>query len=154
MWSVWPGSPGPCFLLATYLHAALVSFLAKEVSSRTNNCVASGYEEEAAHLISEASLWEYQYEFHFQSNKTSFVAYPLFPTRASQSRQCPHCGYFVYHTTLHIHKAACQGGQWWRVQPPRVMKFFGVDFFKHTPEVSTMSATEILLIYVQNDKKN
>lgn len=95
---MWPGSPGPCFLSATYLHAALVSFLAKEVSSRTNNCVASGYKEEAAHLISEASLWEYQYEFHFQSNKTSFVAYPLFPTRASQTCQCPHCGYFVYHT--------------------------------------------------------
>lgn len=40
------------------------------VSSRISNCIASSYEEEEAHLISEASLWEYKCEFHFQSNKT------------------------------------------------------------------------------------
>lgn len=131
-----------------------LSLLAKKVSSRINNCVASSYEEEAAHLISEASLWEYQCEFHFQSNKNSFVNTLHSQLGPHKPANAPTVAIPYTTHTLHIHKAACQGGQRWEVQPSRVIKFFGVELFKHTPEVSTMSAAVILLIHAQNNKKN
>lgn len=137
-----------------YLHAALVSPSKERVSSRIGNCVASGYEEEEKHLISEASLWEHECEFHFQSNKNSFVAYPSFPTRASQTGQCPHCGYLVYHIHAPHSHSLLPGCPMLKSAITTCHKVLWCRCLQaHTRSYCSIS-TVILLIYVQNNKEN